>query len=233
VLIALGVTFREQLSLASLAARESQLRELLDERPALVYGVAFGVYVAVTGLSLPGAAPLTLVCGWFFGLVRGTLLVSFASTAGATVAMLLSRTLFRDAVQRRFGQRLAWFNEQFDRDGAFFLFSLRLVPIVPFFVINALMGLTRIGVATFWWVSQLGMLAGTVVYVYAGSTVPDLATLADKGIGAVFSGEFLVRLTIAFALLGLLPLVSKKVIERLKRDETPKTNSEAPMTKHQ
>lgn len=195
------------LTLQSLAGQENRLREFQREHTFLAYGLAFLIYVTVTGLSLPGAAVLTLAYGWFFGLVRGVILVSFASTAGATLAFLLSRYLFRDAVESRFGDRLVRFNDQLRRDGSFYLFTFRLIPAVPFFVINAVMGLTPIRTLAFWWVSQLGMLPGTIVYVYAGSSVPSLQTLADKGIGAVFSAGQLTRILIAFALLGVFPLV--------------------------
>ena len=218
--IGLGVAFREHISLAALAQRESQLKAFQQEHPVAVYGVAFAVYVAVTGLSLPGAAALTLLMGWYFGVVHGTVLVSFASTTGATIAFLTSRFLLRDAFQNKFGDRLKWFNEQLDRDGPFFLFTLRLVPLVPFFVINAVMGLTRIKTTTFWWVSQLGMLAGTIVYVYAGSRVPDLTTLAGEGATAFFTGSTLVQLTAAFALLGIFPLAAKKLLAWLKPQST-------------
>ncbi len=197
----------DYLTLEALAKQEGRLRELQQEHPLIAYGLAFLVYVAVTGLSLPGATVLTLSYGWFFGLLRGIVLVSFASTAGATLAFLLSRYLFRDAIQRRFGDRLIRFNDALERDGAFFLFTLRLIPVVPFFVINAVMGLTPIRTLSYWWVSQLGMLPGTAVYVFAGSRVPSLQTLADKGVGAVFSPEQLGQLLFAFALLGLFPLV--------------------------
>ena len=117
--------------------------------------------------------------GWYFGLAPAVILVSFASTSGATIAFLLSRYLFRDAIQTRFRDQLAKFNQALQREGAFYLFTLRLIPAVPFFVINVVMGLTPIRTLTFWWVSQVGMLAGTIVYVYAGSTIPSLAHLAD------------------------------------------------------
>ncbi|MCA8996204.1 MAG: TVP38/TMEM64 family protein, partial [Planctomycetaceae bacterium] len=162
--------FGELLSLKSLAAREAELRSYQQRQPVLVFGVAFLVYVAVTGLSIPGASAMTIVCGWFLGFWRALLLVSFASTAGATVAFLVSRYLLRDTIQDRFGERLSTFHDRLEREGAFYLFLLRLVPAVPFFVINAVMGLTPLPARTFWWVSQLGMLPGTVVYVYAGAS---------------------------------------------------------------
>ena len=178
----------------------------------LVYAVAFLVYVAVTGLSLPGAIVLTLTCGWLFGFWRGLVLVSFASTTGATVAFLMSRFLLRDSIQRRFGDRLATFNQALEREGAFYLFMLRLIPAVPFFVINVVMGLTPIRSRTYWWVSQIGMLPGTAVYVYTGASVPNLATLAEKGFQGILSPQLLM----AFALLGLVPLVLKKVVQRFR-----------------
>jgi len=210
---AIGYTlFGDSLSLASLAEKEVAVREYQQQYPAVVYGVAFVVYVLVTGLSLPGAAPLTLLYGWFFGLGGGLILVSFASTAGATLAFLLSRYLLREWIQSRFGERLAVFNRALDREGAFYLFTLRLIPAVPFFVINVVMGLTRIPTRTFWWVSQVGMLAGTCAYVYAGTSVPDLKTLSEKGAAGILSPQLL----IAFALLGVFPLVLKKIVGRLR-----------------
>jgi uncharacterized membrane protein YdjX (TVP38/TMEM64 family) len=195
----------DSLSLQNLAHQESQLRGFQQQHPVLVYGGAFLIYVIVTGLSLPGATVLTLTYGWYFGLLRGVLVVSLASTAGATLAFLLSRFLFRDWIQRRFGQRLHNFNRALGQEGPFFLFSLRLIPAVPFFVINAVMGLTPIRARTFWWVSQLGMLPGTVVYVYAGSSVPSLQTLADKGLNAVFTPGQLTQILVAFVVLGVFP----------------------------
>ena len=208
--IAIAYTqFGDALSLDSLAKQESQLRSFQEQHPVLVYGLAFLIYVVVTGLSLPGAAVLTLVYGWYFGLVPGIIVVSFASTMGATMAFLLSRFLFRDAIQSRFGERLDKFNESLEKEGPFFLFTLRLIPAVPFFVINAVMGLTPIKTLTFWWVSQLGMLAGTAVYVYAGSRVPSLQKLADEGVKAVFTPSQLTQIFIAFVLLGLFPLIAR------------------------
>ena len=122
---------------------------------------------------------MTLVVAWYFGFWKGLVLVSFASTCGATLAFLLSRYLLRDIIQSKFGERLKTFNESLDREGAFYLFTLRLIPAVPFFVINVVMGLTRIRTTTFWWISQVGMLAGTCVYVYAGSNIPSLSQLVD------------------------------------------------------
>ena len=204
--------FRDVLTLQSLAAREAELRDLQQNHAVLVSGLAFLVYVAVTGLSLPGAVVLTLACGWFFGFWRGVLLVSFASTTGATVAFLVSRFLLRDSIQKRFGDRLATFHRALEREGAFYLFMLRLIPAVPFVVINMVRGLTPVRTYTYWWVSQLGMLPGTAVYVYAGASVPDLATLAERGVRGILSPQ----LFAAFALLGIVPLVLKKIVQRFR-----------------
>lgn len=207
------VKFGDQLTLENVAKQETALRQYQQNHPVLVYGVAFVIYVAVTGLSLPGAAALTLVYAWYFKLVASVILVSFASTAGATVAFLLSRYFFRDAIQRKFGDRLATFNQALEREGSFYLFTLRLIPAVPFFAINVVMGLTPMRVTTYWWVSQLGMLAGTIAYVYAGSSVPDLSTLAEQGAGGILTP----RLVIAFVILGIFPLAAKKIIQRFRK----------------
>lgn len=204
--------FGNQETIEWLAQQESYLREFQAGHPVLVYGAAFLCYVAVTGLSLPGAALMTLLMGWYFGWFQSVLLVSFASTTGATVAFLLSRYLFRDSIQKKFGDKLQAFNDALEREGAFYLFTLRLIPAVPFFVINVVMGLTKLPVFTYWWVSQLGMLAGTAVYCYAGSRIPDLQTLTQEGARAVFSASQLGQIAIAFTLLGIFPLVTKKLI---------------------
>jgi uncharacterized membrane protein YdjX (TVP38/TMEM64 family) len=204
--------YGQYVQLDYLATKEVQLRSFQVEHPVLVYGIAFLVYVTVTGLSLPFATPLTLVYGWYFGFLPAVVLISFASTAGATVAFLTSRYLLRDSVQSQFGARLQSFNEHLREDGAFYLFTLRLIPLIPFAVINLVMGLTPLRVRTYWWVSQIGMLPGTAVYVYAGSRVPNLTELAEKGAAAVFSPGQLLQLFIAFGLLGIFPILIKLVL---------------------
>ncbi|MCK0509808.1 FAD-dependent oxidoreductase [Aromatoleum buckelii] len=178
-----------------------------EQRPVAAALGFFAVYVAVTGLSLPGAAVMTLVAGAIFGLAWGTLIVSFASTIGATLAFLASRFVLRDTVQARFGERLHAINEGVAKDGGFYLFTLRLVPLFPFFVINLVMGLTPIRTWTFYWVSQLGMLAGTVAYVNAGTQLAQIDSL---------SGILSPSLLASFALLGVFPLIAKKLIEIVK-----------------
>jgi len=204
-----------ELTLSRMALREAAFRQYQQEHPTLVYFVAFAIYVTVTGLSLPGATGMTLLTAWLFGFWRALLVVSLASTAGATVAFLFSRYLFRDLLVRRFGDRLTTFNSSLDKDGPFYLFTLRLIPAVPFFVINAVMGLTLIRVLTFSWVSLLGMLPGTMVYVYAGSRVPALQQLAEKGVYSIFSPGQMIEILIALALLGIAPWVGRELIGRI------------------
>lgn len=215
VVAAFGFVFTRyggELSLTTLSQKEDYFRQYQQEHPVLVFVAALLIYVAVTSLSLPGAAGLTLAYGWFFGFGRGVILVSFASTAGATIAFLLSRYLLRDTIQNKFGDRLAGFNKALEREGAFYLFTLRLIPVMPFFVINLVMGLTRMRVGTFCWVSQVGMLAGTCVFVYAGDQLPSLQELADKGVGGVLSPQLIA----AFVLLGIFPIAVKKISERIR-----------------
>lgn len=213
IVAGIGYTlFGDLITIEQLSLRESEFREYQKEQPFLVYGVAFLVYVSVTGLSLPGAAVLTLTCGWLFGLWGAVVLVSFASTAGATIAFLVSRYLLHDLIQDRFGERLATFNRSLEREGAFYLFLLRLIPAVPFFVVNVVMGLTPLKTRTFWWVSQLGMIPGTIVYVYAGASVPSLSKLAEEGARGILTPQLL----FAFCLLGVIPLVIKKIVYRIR-----------------
>lgn len=215
-IVALGVIvflmFRDSLSLQNLSEHERGLKEFAADHPVLIYAIAFAVYVAVTGLSLPGAGIMSLAYGWFFGFWRALILVNIAATAGATIAFLLSRYFFRDWVQRRFGSRLLGFNKAFAEEGAFYLFALRLTPAVPFFVINLVMALTPIRTWTFWWVTQIGMLPAGAMFVYAGTSVPDLETLGEKGPGAVLTPQ----LVIAFVLLGITPLLLKKLLARFR-----------------
>ena len=195
------------LSLDYVKGAQAQLDALYAERPLQVIGAYFAIYVAVTALSLPGAAIMTLLGGAIFGLVVGTVVVSFASTIGATLAMLVARYLLRDGVRARFGARLAEIDKGVQREGAFYLFTLRLVPIFPFFVINLLMGLTAMKARTFFGVSQLGMLAGTLVYVNAGTQLARIDSLA---------GILSPALVGSFVLLGIFPLVAKKIVDAVK-----------------
>ena len=190
-----------------LKSQQAGLEEYFRANPLRTALIYFGVYIAVTGLSLPGAAVLTLAGGAIFGLLWGTVIVSFASSIGATLAFLASRFLFRDWVQQRFRANLDAINRGIERDGPFYLFTLRLVPIFPFFVINLVMGLTPLRAAVFYLVSQIGMLAGTIVFVNTGRELARIDTL-----GGLLSPSLLM----AFVLLGTFPLIAKKLIDALR-----------------
>ena len=198
----------QYLSLEGIKAAQAQLDSWRSGSPFLAGLSFFALYIAVTSLSLPGAAVLTLAAGAFFGLLWGVVIVSFASTIGATLAFLVARFILRDSVQSRFGNRLQAINRGIEQEGAFYLFTLRLVPIFPFFIINLLMGLTPIRTWTFYWISQVGMLAGTIVYVNAGTQLARIDSL---------SGILSPALMISFAVLGLFPLIGKKSVAWLKK----------------
>jgi dihydrolipoamide dehydrogenase len=193
---------KQYFSIEYFQASRARIEAFRDAHYAQTAAIFFAVYVAVAALSLPGAAIMTLVAGALFGLLAGTVLVSFASAIGATLAFLISRLILGEWVQKRFGDKLAPINAGIEKEGAFYLFALRLVPLFPFFVVNLLMGLTKIRTATFYWVSQIGMLAGTIVYVYAGTQL----------------GQFRISggLIFAFVLLGLFPLAAKKILDAIK-----------------
>jgi uncharacterized membrane protein YdjX (TVP38/TMEM64 family) len=193
---------RQYVSIEYFQAQRAVIEAYVQAHPLRSALVFFVIYAGVTGLSLPGAAILTLVGGAIFGLLWGTVIVSFASSIGATLAFLASRYLLRDWVQARLGDKLKPINEGIAREGAFYLFALRLVPAFPFFVINLVMGLTPIKTRTFYWVSQVGMLAGTIVYVYAGTQLGQFRLSAG--------------LVAAFVALGLFPLVAKRVLDAFK-----------------
>ncbi len=198
----------DYLTLASFKQQQSALSESYAANPLPFLVGYFLIYVAATALSLPGAAILTLAGGALFGLFTGTIIVSFASTVGATLAFLSSRFMLRDWVQSKFGDRLKGLNEGLERDGAFYLFTLRLIPVVPFFVINLVMGLTKIRTSTYYWISQLGMLAGTIVYVNAGTQLANIESTA---------GLLSPALIASFAALAIFPWIAKTMISMIKR----------------
>jgi dihydrolipoamide dehydrogenase len=212
VIVAMVVAFfvfdlRQYLSLEYVKAQASSLQAVVRDNPLGAAGVFFAIYVAVTGLSLPGAVIMTLVGGAVFGLLWGTVIISFASSVGATLAFLAARFLLRDWVQGRFGDRLRRINEGIAKDGGFYLLSMRLVPQIPFVVINLAMALTPIRTWTFYWVSQVGMLAGTVAYVYAGTQLARVESVKD-----ILSPG----LVAAFLVLAIFPFMAKRVIEGVK-----------------
>lgn len=176
----------------------------------LVLSVFGLLYVVVTALSLPVAAALTLLGGAIFGMFLGVIVVSFASTMGATLAFLMARFLARDYVQKNYRTQLAKVNAGFEREGAFYLFAMRLVPAFPFFMINVVMALMPIKTWTFYWVSQLGMLPGTVVYIYAGTELAEINSFSD-----IASPSLLM----AFAFLGLFPLLAKKLVQFMRKEK--------------
>jgi uncharacterized membrane protein YdjX (TVP38/TMEM64 family) len=213
VIVLLIVAFRvlhleQYLTLAYLKSSREQFALLYAQRTVLVIAGYMLIYTVATALSMPGAAILTLAGGALFGQVTGTIVVSFASTIGATLACLVSRYLLRDWVQARFGDKLQRINEGMEREGGWYLFTLRLIPVFPFFVINLLMGLTPIRLFTYYWVSQLGMLPATIVYVNAGRELGRLESLA---------GILSPSLIFSFVLLGLFPIVVKKIMNRLNK----------------
>ena len=209
ILITLFFVFdlQQYLSLEHFQAQRADILKYYAANPWQTILIFFAIYIIVTGLSLPGATILTLAAGAIFGLLNGTIIVSFASTIGATLAFLVSRYLFKDFVQRSFKQQLRPINRGIETDGAFYLFALRLVPAFPFFVINLVMALTPIKTWTFYWVSQIGMLAGTIVYVNAGTQIAQLESL---------SGILSPSLILSFAILGLFPLIAKQVLNYIK-----------------
>ena len=203
-----GMGFEQYLTLGAIKENQGRFAVVLEQAPVRVTLIAFVSYVAVVALSLPGATVMGLAAGALFGFWYGTLFVSFASSIGATLAFLISRYLLRDFIQHRFGDKLKAINEGMAKDGALYLFMLRLVPAFPFFLINLLMGLTQIRTRTFYWVSQLGMLAGTVVYVNAGTQLAHIESLSD-----VVSPEVL----LSFALLGVFPFIAKRVARAMQK----------------
>ncbi|MBB1454441.1 MULTISPECIES: FAD-dependent oxidoreductase [Pseudoalteromonas] len=196
------------LTLDGLKGSMDQFNQYKEQSPLLVIGGFFLLYVVVTALSLPGAAILTLAAGALFGLVEGLLVASFASTIGATLAFLVSRYLLRDTIKQRFPERLAAIDAGVEREGGFYLFTLRLVPVFPFFLINLLMGVTSIKSWTYYWVSQAGMLAGTFVFVNAGTQLAQIESL---------SGILSFNLILSFALLGIFPFIAKGILNVFKK----------------
>mgnify|MGYP003670519773 FL=1 len=204
------------LTLDGLKGSMAQFNDYKAQSPLLIIGGFFLLYVVVTALSLPGAAILTLAAGALFGLVQGLLVASFASSIGATIAFLASRYLLRDTIKQRFPERLAAIDAGVEKEGGFYLFTLRLVPIFPFFLINLLMGVTSIKTWTYYWVSQIGMLAGTFVFVNAGTQLAQIDSL---------SGILSFNLIVSFALLGFFPLIAKGVLNMFKKRRVYKNHT--------
>jgi len=202
---------QQYLSFAYLKSSQTAFQAYYADHRFLTIAAYMGAYILITGLSLPGAVIMTLAGSALFGFWIGLLLVSFASTIGATLAFLASRFLFKESIQNRFGDKLTAINQGFEQDGAFYLFTLRLVPVFPFFIINLVMGLTPIRISVFYLVSQLGMLPGTLVYVNAGTQLAQIESASE-----IFS----LWLLLSFALLGIFPLLAKKAVAMVKERRT-------------
>src|SRR5208282_5595993 len=212
VLVGLVVIFKvlglgQYLTLSYVKASQEKFAALYADHRLPVIAAYMAIYILVTSLSLPGAAIMTLAGGALFGLFTGSIIVSFASTIGATLACFVSRSVLRDWVQNKFNDKLKTINEGIEKEGAFYLFTLRLIPVFPFWLINLIMGLTKMPLRTFYWVSQAGMLAGTIVYVNAGKELAKIDSL---------SGILSSRLIFSFALLGIFPIASKKLLNLYK-----------------
>lgn len=215
VIIAVIAAFKifnlgEYFTLSYIKESQEKFQALYSENRFMVIAGFMLIYIAVTALSLPGAAIMTIAAGALFGLIKGTIVVSFSSSIGATLACFVSRFILRDWVQGKLGDKLKTVNEGVEKEGAFYLFSLRLIPVFPFWLINLGMGLTKMPLKTFYWVSQIGMLAGTIVYVNAGKELAKIDSL---------SGILSPGLIASFVLLGLFPLITKKLLGLYKKNK--------------
>ena len=213
VLLALAAAFfasgaHRELEFENIKARQQELEAIYEARPTATVLLFFAIYVGLATTSLPGGAVLTMVAGALFGVAFGTLLVSFASSIGATFAFLISRYVLGDWVHERFGPTMRRIDAGVERDGALYLFMVRLVPVIPFMLVNVSMGLTRMKTLTYYWVSQLGMLAGTLLFANAGKRLSEMQSPSDALSPGVIG---------AFLMLGVLPFVARKIVGRFRR----------------
>ncbi|UMM02129.1 TVP38/TMEM64 family protein [Vibrio campbellii] len=215
-IIFLGVNFGQYLTLENAKAQQEALNSFIDQNFIYAAATYFFAYIAITAFSIPGAAVVTLLGAALFGFWTSLLLVSFASTIGATIAFLSSRYLLREWVQSKFGSKLSAINQGVEKDGAFYLFSLRLIPVFPFFLINLLMGLTPMTIARFYLTSQIGMLPGTAVYLNAGTQLATIDSL---------SGIVSPTVLASFALLGLFPIIAKWVMNKVRPAQVQNGNA--------
>jgi uncharacterized membrane protein YdjX (TVP38/TMEM64 family) len=197
----------EYLNLAYIKENQDRLLEFYNQNFLKTIFLYFIIYILVASASLPGGTILTLIGGSLFGFNKGLLIISFASSIGATLAFLISRTILRDLIQSKFKDRLEVFNKGIEKEGLFYLFTLRLVPVVPFFIINMVMGLTKLKTLPFYIVSQIGMLAGTAIYVNAGVQLSKVESVSD-----ILSPAIILSLS----LLGIFPLAVKRIIHSYK-----------------
>jgi uncharacterized membrane protein YdjX (TVP38/TMEM64 family) len=208
VILFLALDLDRFLSLSYIKESQSYLQSLYAENPFGILLAYIAIYIIVTALSLPGAVVLTLAGGALFGLFAGTIAVSIASTIGATLACFVSRFVLQKWVQEKFADKLVAINKGVEKEGAFYLFSVRLIPVFPFFVVNLVMGLTKMPLRTFFWVSQLGMLPGTLVFVNAGKELGQIESAA---------GILSPSLLVSFIILGLFPITAKKIMQRVRK----------------
>ncbi|KDN30399.1 dihydrolipoamide dehydrogenase [Vibrio fortis] len=206
-IVLLAVNFGQYLTLENAKAQQALLNDYIESNFVVAAATYFILYIMITAFSIPGAAVVTLLGAALFGFWTSLLLVSFASTIGATLAFLSSRFLLRDWVQGKFGDKLSTINQGVEKDGAFYLFSLRLIPVFPFFLINLLMGLTPISVGRYYLTSQLGMLPGTAVYLNAGTQLAEIDSL---------SGIVSPSVLLSFALLGVFPIAAKWIMGKFR-----------------
>lgn len=208
------LNFDQYLTLSYLKGSLDNFKALYENHRVMVIASYFAVYVLTTSLSLPGASPLGIAGGALFGFWTATIIVSFASTIGATLACFVSRYLLRDWIQNKFGDKIAKVNEGIEKEGAFYLFTLRLIPVFPFWMINLVIGLTKMSLFKFYWVSQIGMLPGTMVYVNAGKELARIDSLSD-----ILSPG----LILSFVLLGFFPIITKKLLAFYKSKKSIKS----------
>ncbi|MGC9404212.1 TVP38/TMEM64 family protein [Vibrio genomosp. F10] len=211
----LTINYGHLLTLENAKSQQESLSNIIESNFVIAALSYFVIYIVVVAFSIPGAAVVTLLGAALFGFWTSLVLVSFASSIGATLAFLSSRFLLKEWVQKKFGSKLSTINEGVEKDGAFYLFSLRLIPVVPFFLINLLMGLTPISALRFYLVSQLGMLPGTAVYLNAGTQLANIESL---------SGIVSLPVILSFVLLGLFPIITKKAMTIIRKSDSAKQN---------
>ncbi|HEV2969281.1 MAG TPA: TVP38/TMEM64 family protein [Pirellulales bacterium] len=215
VILLLSIRYHQYLTPAALAGDVERLHGWQEAHPIALPLLLAATFIVSTGLSIPAVITLSVLSGWLLGTWEGLLITSFASTAGATVAFLISRYLLRDAIARQWPEIVARADEMVERDGAFYLLSLRLVHVIPSWLINLVVGCTRVRAAIFWWTTQLGMLPSTAFYVYAGAHLKSLAQIKEQGVCSIATPQVIG----AFVVLAILPLAARKAIQRFSRPQ--------------
>ncbi len=219
LLVLLAIFVREHFSFEWLVSHEARIQSAIGTHRVAALLLAFLIYAAAC--LLPVASGKSLICGWLFGFATGVLLVSCASTFAAAVVFSLSRYWLRDTLSSRYAATISMFTEAVRLEGGYYLFSLRLIPVVPYTLLNAVMGLTSMKLRTFWWVSQLGMLPGNCVCVYAGASVPNLRQIADQGASEILTPQLL----LAFVCLAVFPWIARQVVARLRQTRASSPSS--------